>query len=146
MTQLTPHFTLHELTHSDTATRLDIDNTPNDVQKNNLMTLAEGLELVRTKLDGHAIRVSSGFRSMDLNRALRSKDTSYHTYGLAADFTCPGFGDVQYIMRTLSRSSIEFDQLILEFGSWIHIAFPQGTDKPRRQMLAISKSGVRIYE
>ena len=146
MTRLTPHFTLEELTFSNTATRLDIDNTPNDVQLSNLMTLAEGLELVRTKLDGHAIRVSSGFRSMDLNRALRSKDTSYHTYGLAADFTCPGFGDVHDIMRTLAGSSIEFDQLILEFGRWIHVAFPKGTDKPRRQMLAISKSGVRIYE
>ena len=144
--QLTDHFTLHELTHSDTATRLDIDNTPNDVQLANLMKLAEGLELVRTKLNGHAIRVSSGFRSMDLNRALRSKDTSYHTYGLAADFSCPGFGDVHDVMRTLVRSSIEFDQLILEFGIWIHVAFPKGTDKPRRQMLSIGKSGVRIYE
>ncbi len=144
--QLTDHFTLHELTHSDTATRLDIDNTPNDVQLANLMKLAEGLELVRTKLNGHAIRVSSGFRSMDLNRALRSKDTSYHTYGLAADFSCPGFGDVHDVMRTLAGSSIEFDQLILEFGRWLHVSFPKGTDKPRRQMLSIGKSGVRIYE
>tara|TARA_R110000824_G_scaffold98307_2_gene234605 strand:+ start:13544 stop:13984 length:441 start_codon:yes stop_codon:yes gene_type:complete len=146
MTRLTPHFTLEELTFSNTATRLGIDNTPNDVQLSNLMTLAEGLELVRTKLDGHAIRVSSGFRSMDLNRALRSKDTSYHTYGLAADFTCSGFGDVYEVMESLAHSSIEFDQLILEFGIWLHVAFPKGIDKPRRQMLSIGKSGVRIYE
>lgn len=144
--QLSDHFSYQELTHSDTASRLDIDNEPNDVQLSNLTILAEGLEVVRTKLDGHAIRVSSGFRSMDLNRYLRSKDTSYHTFGLAADFTCPGFGDVNHVMRTLASSSIEFDQLILEFGRWIHIAFPKGTDKPRRQMLAIGKSGARVYE
>jgi hypothetical protein len=144
--QLTPHFSLDELTRSDTAKRLDIRNDPNDVQVANLHTLAEGLEQVRTKLNSNPIWVTSGFRSMDLNRAIKSKDTSYHTFGLAADFTCPGYGDVPQVMRTLANSSIEFDQLILEHGSWIHIAFPKGTDKPRRQMLSISSSGVLIYE
>jgi hypothetical protein len=144
--QLTPHFSLDELTRSDTAKRLDIRNDPNDVQVANLHTLAEGLEQVRTKLNSNPIWVTSGFRSMDLNRAIKSKDTSYHTFGLAADFTCPGYGDVPQVMRTLANSSIEFDQLILEHGSWIHIAFPKGTEKPRRQMLSISSSGVLIYE
>lgn len=92
--QLTPHFSLNELTRSDTAKRLDIRNEPNDVQIANLHTLAEGLEQVRTKLNSNPIWVTSGFRSMDLNRVIKSKDTSYHTYGLAADFTCPGYGDV----------------------------------------------------
>ena len=144
--QLTPHFSLNELTRSDTAKRLDIRNEPNDVQIANLHTLAEGLEQVRTKLNSNPIWVTSGFRSMDLNRVIKSKDTSYHTYGLASDFTCPGYGDVPQVMRTLANSSIEFDQLILEHGSWIHIAFPKGTEKPRRQMLSISSSGVLIYE
>lgn len=144
--QLTPHFSLDELTRSDTAKRLDIRNEPNDVQIANLHTLAEGLEQVRTKLNSNPIWVTSGFRSMDLNRVIKSKDTSYHTYGLAADFTCPGYGDVHQVMRTLANSSIEFDQLILEHGAWIHIAFPKGTDTPRRQMLRISNSGVLIYE
>ena len=144
--QLTPHFSLNELTRSDTAKRLGIRNEPNDVQIANLHTLAEGLEQVRNKLNSNPIWVTSGFRSMDLNRVIKSKDTSYHTYGLAADFTCPGYGDVHQVMRTLAKSSIEFDQLILEHGSWIHIAFPKGTDKPRRQMLSISNSGVLIYE
>lgn len=144
--QLTPHFSLKELTRSDTAKRLDIRNEPNDGQLANLHTLAEGLELVRNKLDSNPIRVSSGFRSMDLNRVLKSKDTSYHTYGLAADFTCDAYGDVSDVMKAIAHSSIEFEQLILEYNSWIHIAFPKGTDKARRQMLKISKSGVLIYE
>lgn len=143
--KLTPHFTLEELTHSNTATRLNIANNPNDVQIANLHTLAEGLEKVRSKLNGHPIIVSSGFRSMELNRFLKSKDTSYHTFGLACDFTS-SYGTVQEIMRTLADSTIQFDQLILEYNSWIHIAFPKGTDKPRRQMITISKSGVLIYE
>ena len=142
---MSKHFSLDELTRSDTATRLDINNTPNQVQLTNLYRLAAGLELVRAKFNNNPVRVSSGFRSMDLNRALKSKDTSYHTYGLAADLTIPGY-NVSEVMKTIANSSIEFDQLILEFGRWIHIAFPKGTDKARRQMLRISNSGVLIYE
>ena len=143
--QLSPHFTLAELSHSNTATRLDIDNTPLAEEIANLEILAEGLEQVRTKLDSRPILISSGFRCLELNRALKSKDTSYHILGLAADFTST-YGNVQEIMRRLADSSIQFDQLILEFGRWIHIAFPKQGEKPRRQMMRIGKSGVLLYE
>ena len=112
----------------------------------NLEILCEGLEQVRTKLDSMPILISSGFRCLELNRTLKSKDTSYHTLGLAADFICPKFGNVHEVMRALAGSSIQFDQLILEFGRWIHIAFPKKGEKPRRQMMRIGKSGVLIYE
>ena len=144
--QLSPHFTLAELTHSNTATRLDIDNTPLAEEIANLEILAEGLEQVRTKLESRPILISSGFRCLELNRALKSKDTSYHTVGLAADFICPSFGNVHEVMRTLADSSIQFQQCILEYGQWIHIAFPKQGEKPRRQMMRISKSGVLLYE
>jgi len=143
--QLSPHFTLAELSHSNTATRLDIDNTPLAEEIANLEILAEGLEQVRTKLDSRPILISSGFRCLELNRALKSKDTSYHILGLAADFTST-YGNVQEIMRRLADSSIQFDQLILEFGRWIHIAFPKQGEKPRRQMMRIGRSGVLLYE
>lgn len=143
--QLSPHFTLAELSHSNTATRLDIDNTPLAEEIANLEILAEGLEQVRTKLDSRPILISSGFRCLELNRALKSKDTSYHILGLAADFTST-YGNVQEVMRAIADSSIQFDQLLLEFGSWIHIAFPKQGEKPRRQMMRIGKSGVLLYE
>ena len=144
--QLSPHFTLAELSHSNTATRLDIDNTPLAEEIANLEILAEGLEQVRTKLESRPILISSGFRCLELNRALKSKDTSYHTVGLAADFICPSFGNVHEVMRTLADSSIQFQQLILEYGQWIHTAFPKQGEKPRRQMMRIGKSGVLLYE
>ena len=143
--QLSPHFTLAELSHSNTATRLGIDNTPLAEEIANLEILAEGLEQVRTKLDSRPILISSGFRCLELNRALKSKDTSYHILGLAADFTST-YGNVQEVMRAIADSSIQFDQLILEFGKWIHIAFPKQGEKPRRQMMRIGKSGVLLYE
>lgn len=145
MKRLTPHFTLEELTHSDTAARLGIDNTPHEEAVKNLQILAEGLELVRTKLDGNAMRVSSGFRSLELNRALRSKDTSRHIMGLAADFSCPSYGTINDVMHAISESSIEYDQLIMEFNSWIHISFPATNEAPRRQTFVIDKSGVKSY-
>ena len=142
---MTPHFSLDELIFSNTAIRLDIDNTPTEKDKENLKRLAEGLEEVRAKLDSNPIKISSGYRCLKLNKAVKSRDTSYHTKGLAADFTCPRYGSVKEVMQTLAESSIEFDQLIYEFGSWIHIGFAEEGIKPRRQMLIIDKKGVRAY-
>lgn len=143
---MTPHFTLEELTASYTATRLDIDNMPTPEALANLEILANGLEAVRAKLYSNPIKISSGYRCLKLNRSLKSRDTSYHVRGLAADFICPGFGTVPEVMRVLADSSIEFDQLILEFNSWIHIGFAEATAKPRRQMMVIDKSGVKVYK
>ena len=142
---LTDHFSTEELCHSNTAIRLGLSNTPNQVQLTNLKTLAEGLEHVRSKLGGLPIIISSGFRSMDVNRAVGSKDTSFHTFGLAADFICPRYGSVDDVFHAVVSSSIEYDQLIKEFDRWIHIGFPKGTDKPRRQSLIIDKTGVKAY-
>jgi len=143
---VTPHFSLDELIFSNTAIRLDIDNIPTPEALANLEILANGLEAVRAKLYSNPIKVSSGYRCLKLNRALKSRDTSYHVKGLAADFTCPRFGTVPEVMRALADSSIEFDQLILEFDSWIHIGFAEAGAKPRRQMMVIDKSGVKVYK
>jgi len=143
---VTPHFSLDELIFSNTAIRLDIDNIPTPEALANLEILANGLEAVRAKLYSNPIKISSGYRCLKLNRALKSKDTSYHVKGLAADFTCPRFGTVPEVMRALADSSIEFDQLILEFDSWIHIGFAESGAKPRRQMMIIDKSGVKVYK
>ena len=143
---MTPHFSLDELIFSNTAIRLDIDNIPTPEALANLEILANGLEAVRAKLYSNPIKISSGYRCLKLNRALKSRDTSYHVKGLAADFTCPRFGTVPEVMRALADSSIEFDQLILEFDSWIHIGFAEAGAKPRRQMMIIDKSGVKVYK
>jgi len=148
MTQLTPHFTLEEFTFSQTASRKGIDNTPDNSRydvTNNLLILAHGLENVRTKLDSNAIRISSGYRILELNRALSSRDTSYHVKGLAADFSCPSYGSIGDVMDTLSESGIPFDKLILEFNSWIHIQFAEKDSEPRRQSYVINKQGTALY-
>lgn len=141
---MTPHFTLEELTFSNTAIRLGIDNTASEEIKDNLEILAEGLEQIRTKLDSRPLIISSGYRSLPLNRVIGSKDSSYHCKGLAADFKTK-YCSIKEAMDILSESGIEFDKLILEFNSWIHVQFPEKGKKARRQVLEIDNQGVRFY-
>lgn len=139
--QLTPHFTLAELTFSATAARLAIDNQPNDVILERLGLLATKLEQVRAVL-GHPLRISSGYRSVALNaRVPGSSNTSAHTLGYAADFTCLGFGTPYQVCEAIQRSELQFDQLIHEYGAWAHLSIdPRG----RRQVL--SKFNGKPYE
>jgi len=141
--KITKHFNLEELTHSETATRLDIDQTPSAEVLDNLFFLAGKLEDVRNLL-GHPMLISSGYRSLPLNRHLGSKDTSAHVKGLAVDFISPSYGNPESIVKAIFNSNIEYDQLILEYDRWVHLAFAQ--DNPRNQSLIIDRKGVRPFE
>ena len=83
--------------------------------------LATLLEQVRELLGGNSIRISSGFRSLMLNRHIKSSDTSAHIFGYAADFTCPSFGTPLEVAKKIAGSNLKFDQMIYE-GTWIHIS------------------------
>ena len=143
--RLSEHFSLEEMTRSQTASRHGIINKPNDIQLENLKTLAKGMELVRIKLDSLPIIVSSGFRCEALNDILGSKRTSQHIRGLAADFTCDRYAHVTRVFEVIAESSIPFDQLILEYDAWVHISFPEEGTEPRRQVLVIDREGARFY-
>ena len=141
--KLSPHFSLEELTHSDTATRLGIDNTPTVEVIDNLTFLAGELEHVRNIL-GHPMLVSSGFRCYALNDHLGSKRTSSHTKGLAVDFICPSFGNPRSVCDAIIMANINYDQVILEYDRWVHLSFKQ--ENPRNQALIIDKKGTRPFE
>lgn len=128
---ISEHFTLEEMTISETAIRRGIANTPGVVELNNLKRTASIMEEVRSLL-GSPIRISSGYRCLALNRAIGSGDNSAHVKGLAIDFTCPGFGTPKEICKKIASSSIKFDQLIYE-GTWVHIGLRIG--EPRRQVM-----------
>ena len=140
-----PNFSMDELTHSDTAERHGIDNTPNDNEKENLYKLAMEMEDVRELLNNKPIFISSGYRCLALNELLGSKKTSSHIKGLAADFTCRQFGTPNEIVFAIINSKIEFDQIILEHNSWVHISFCKDEETPRKQAISINKDGVMLY-
>lgn len=117
---LTEHFTLEELTRSDTALRKGLDNTPGAAVIANLTLLAATLEQIRTLL-GCPIWVSSGYRSLEVNASVGGSKTSAHCDGFSADFTAPEFGPPREVAQVIKNSEIPFDQLIYE-GTWVHIS------------------------
>lgn len=134
---LSKHFTLAEMTTSQEAARRGLDNTPGLEAVDNLRWLASLLEEVRDLL-GHPIVISSGYRSPKVNSSIGGAKNSQHVQGLAADFICPGYGDPYEVARAISESAIKYDQLILEYGRWVHISI---SDTPRRQDLSIYRQG-----
>jgi len=139
---LTDHFTLEELTHTD---HRELDNTPNDAELENLKRLAEFLEDLKVVLGGKPIMVNSAFRSKAVNDAVGSKDTSQHRIGCAADIRIPAMTPDQ-VVRAVIASDLGFDQVIREFDRWTHISVPNTPEaKPRKQALIIDKAGTRAF-
>jgi zinc D-Ala-D-Ala carboxypeptidase len=116
---VTPHFTMGELTVSQNAVRLGLDNRPTGACLTNIRVMALALEEVR-ELVGGPIVVSSCYRAPLVNRAAGGSDTSAHMWALATDFTRPGMSNYDLACR-IRDSKIKFDQLILEFGAWVHL-------------------------
>jgi len=148
--KLSPHFTLAELTASDTAARRGWDNTPNEAEIQNLIRLAQLLEMVRDVVLQPLI-INSGFRSKQVNDAIGSRDTSQHRLGCAADFRVPGMTP-RDVCKLVIASGMPFDQLIQEFyeegkpGGWVHISVPNSADgRPRRSALIIDSKGTRMF-
>lgn len=141
---ITPNFTIDELTASETAARNGWDNTPSPSELANLTRLADLLEQVRALL-GKPVLVNSAYRSKQVNDAVGSKDTSQHRIGCAADIRVPGMTPKQVVSKIVA-SGIPFDQIIEEFSAWTHISVPNTIDTPaRRQALIIDKQGTRKF-
>ena len=140
-----------EATHSTTAKRLGIDNTPDAEQFSNMIYVAENVFQPVREHFGVPIYVSSFFRSEALNSAIRGSSSSTHMKGEAMDLDADVFGKVtnaeifHYI-----KDNLEFDQLIWEFGTeaepaWVHVSLSKGSN--RNQILVAKKvEGKTVYE
>lgn len=145
--KLSENFWLSEFVKSGTADRRGIDNWPeSDEIIDNLKRLCdEILQPLRYAFET-PIYVSSGYRCLELNRAIGSKDTSQHTKGQAVDFEIAGIPNKE--VAEFIRDNFQFDQLILEFwyeedanSGWIHCSYVSPA-KNRGQCLTINKHGV----
>ena len=155
MTNLTPHFTLEELTHTD---HRELDNTPTEREKciidgkevfvnavANLPRLADFLEQLKVILGGKPIMVNSAFRSEAVNTAVGSKNTSDHRRGCAADIRVPGMTPDE-VTRAIIASKLPYQQVIREFDRWTHVAITTNeSDIPKKSKLIIDKQGTRAY-
>jgi hypothetical protein len=123
--QLSKHFGLEELTRSDTARREGIPNAPAEAQVANLKTLCEQvLDPLRDAV-GMAVKVNSGYRSVELNRRIRGAANSQHVQGMAADIQAPGMRVLDLFKRVIELR-LPFDQIIYEAQNertkWVHVS------------------------
>ena len=130
---LSKNFTLAEFVHSDIAIREGINNDspPANAMKDMQLLCVDVLEQLRIAIGDKPIRITSGFRCPQLNKLLKSSDTSQHLLGRAADFYVPGMDLLEVAKIAADRYLVRFDQLIYE-GRWLHISW---APKPRRELL-----------
>lgn len=136
---LSRNFYLDEFTRSQTAARHGIDMTvaPGSEVYRNLKLLAElALQPARDALG--PIFISSGYRPVALNRAIGGSSTSAHVHGLAADIAVSGHSPLE-VARWFESSGIAFDQVIHEFGRWVHVGIVPEGQVPRQQLLTAAK-------
>jgi len=138
MKNLSKYFSLRELIFSKLAQDHDIDNMPDAETLETLKYTASQLDKVRELLN-NPVNISSGYRCLQVNRRIGSKDTSQHLKGEAIDFKCELFGNPKQVFDAIKKSNIQFDQLILEFNSWVHISFVKSGG--RRECLVIDRFG-----
>lgn len=118
---LTPHFSLEELTRSDKARELGDANLPTPEHMANLQHTAECMEHVRALFE-RSITVTSGYRNPRVNAAVGGVPDSDHAQGNAVDFHVDGVDDLD-AAKVIRDSGIKFDQLILERGRCVHMSF-----------------------
>lgn len=148
--KLSDHFTLYEFTKSQTATRNGIANAPTDEHIANLVILCNYiLEPIRLHYS-KPITISSGYRSVELNKRIGGSSTSDHCYGKAADIQIKGVDNQELFLWC--KDNLKFKQLILEFynkdkpeDSWVHISLD--TTCPKQEVLRADRnsSGKTVY-
>ena len=137
--KLSEHFTLEELTFSETASRRGLDNEPSEIEIDNLKKLATNvLEPIRQQIN-LPIHINSGYRSPEVNLIVGGKSNSQHLKGEAADMVAIGLSVTQFYNRIKSMFDsklLQVDQCIIEYNRWVHISYREG--KNRNQFFAIS--------
>ena len=130
---------------SQTALRLGLDNTPDPDEMESLLALCENV-LAPVRIHwAKPVVINSGFRSLRVNRAIGSRDSSQHAKGEAADIEIPGIDNL--VLYYWIAEELDFDQLILEFyngepsSGWVHVSYV-GLEN-RNQTLRIDKGGVK---
>lgn len=146
---LAPNFTLQEMLKSELGSRLNIPNEPTKEQIDNLTQLTQKvLQPVRDAFK-RGVKVNSGFRSVELNKAVGGSPTSDHTKGMAADIEIPGVSN--YAVAKWIQDNLDFTQVILEFytpgipdSGWVHVSYDPKNLK-KQALTATRRNGKTVY-
>ena len=150
MERISKHISYKEATFSQTATRKDIDNTPNEEVLCRMKAVAENIfEPLRAHVGG-PIKINSFYRSINLNVAIGGVKSSQHTRGEAMDID-DTFGHMSNKeMFEFIKDELDFDQLIWEFGddnnpAWLHVSYVSNENNRRRILKASKQQGKTVY-
>jgi hypothetical protein len=143
--QLSENLSLAEVTRSDSAKRFGISNLPTPEHIENFKKLAENIFQPIRKHFGKPIHISSGYRSLALNKLIKGSATSQHCSGEAIDIDMDGTSISNKQVFDFIKEHLNFDQLIWEFGTsvnpdWVHVSY-ESTGKQRKQVLRAVKQG-----
>ena len=148
---ISEHISYKESVYSRTATRLNIDNNPNDRQLLNMETIAdEVFEPLRMWVGG-PIKINSFFRSPELNTAIGGSTKSQHCQGQAIDLDDTFGRATNAEMYEFIKEHLDFDQIIWEFGNddspdWVHVSYVSAQENRKRCLLAYKEKGKSKYK
>ena len=135
--KLSKNFSLEELTRSATATKLGIDNTPDDEHLKNLQVVVDEIAQPLRDYFGKPVRINSGYRSPALNEAIGGSKKSQHSKGEALDLEIDGVSNME--VAGWITENCDYDQVILEFynpaegpnSGWVHACLLYTSPSPR---------------
>ena len=147
---ISKHISWREASHSATAEKKEIENTPNEVAVQNMKKLAKNVFEPLREWANEPIRVNSFYRSIDLNDAIKGSRTSQHTKGQAIDIDATGMKTNAELFNYI-KDELDFDQLIWEFGDdenpdWIHVSYVGPGGNRKAVLKAIKKGKKTTYE
>lgn len=151
MEKISKHISFKEGIKSNTATRLGINNTPDDYQVSNMVNIAINLFEPLREFVGGPIKINSFFRCEDLNRAIGGSSRSQHCEGRAIDLDDTFGHKTNAEMFRYIKDNLDFDQLIWEFGDdnnpdWVHVSFISFDENRKRIMRAERVNGKTTYK
>jgi hypothetical protein len=149
--RISEHISLKEGIESHTATRLNIDNIPRELDLINMKTIAEQVFEPLRKWVGGPIAINSFYRSPQLNSAIGGSTTSQHCIGCALDLDDNYGHKTNAEMYEYIKNNLDFDQIIWEFGTdknpdWVHVSYVSEDANRRRCLKAYKEKGKTKYK
>ena len=148
--KISKHISYKEAIKSNTALRLNLDNTPGDYEISNMVGIATHLFEPLREYVGGPIKINSMFRSVDLNTAIGGSKSSQHCQGRAIDLDDTFGYKTNADMFNYIKNNLNTEQMIWEFGNdknpaWVHVSYVSGDQNRNRILIAEKVNGKTNY-
>ena len=148
--KISKHISYKEAIKSNTALRLNLDNTPDDYQMSNMVNIAINVFEPLREWVGGPIKINSMYRSQELNQAIGGSKSSQHCEGRAIDLDDTFGHKTNAEMFNYIKDNLNFDQMIWEFGNkknpaWVHVSYVSEDQNRNRILIAEKINGKTNY-